>query len=121
MKPIRINFIFLLCSFLLSAASNGQIKNNERATPLLKNIIAKKKSNEIIYVFVSVKDLSKLHNDKDIQIVAEYKNTNTALVKIQMAKFSSLLNKQDVLHKIIIQLIISLFSSPSFILLSSLQ
>jgi hypothetical protein len=96
MKPTRIHFVLLLCSFLFSVAATSQVKDNERTTSALKNLLAKKKSKDAIDVFITVKDLSKLRSDNDIQIVSEYKNTNTALVKISATRLSSLLDKNEI-------------------------
>lgn len=95
MKPASIHFIFL-CSFLFSTACSAQPKNNERTTPLLKTILSKKKTNEAIDVFISLKDFSKLRGDKEIQILSEYGNTNTALVRITAGKLSLLLAKNEI-------------------------
>jgi hypothetical protein len=96
MKPVKNLFSLLLCSILFSATAFAQIKSNEKITPLLKNSIAQKKSSEMLTVFVSVTEFSRLHNDTTIQIIAEYKNTNTALVKISVGRLASLLAKNEV-------------------------
>jgi Subtilase family/Secretion system C-terminal sorting domain len=96
MKLPRIHFILLLCGLLFSAAGNSQIKNGERITPLLGNLIKQKKNKDLIVVFISVKEFSGLHRDRDIQVLSEYQNTNTALVKISVAKLTSLLDKKEI-------------------------
>lgn len=96
MKPIRIHFVLLLCSFSCSVAAICQIKNNERITPSLKNILSKKKSKDVMDVFLTVTDLSKIRSDKEIQIISEYKNTNTVLAKVSVVKLSSLINKNEI-------------------------
>lgn len=96
MKPRRIHFALLYCCILFSTACLCQQKNGERITPLLKNVLANKKSKDVITVFITVRDLSKLHSENNVQIVFEYKSTNTALVKIQVAKLSSLVEKNEI-------------------------
>lgn len=96
MRATGIYFIFLLCSLLWSAAGIGQVMNTETLTPLLKSTLLKKKSSDEIQLIVTVKNISKLHGDMDIQILAEYPNTHTALVKIKVDKLSSLINKNEI-------------------------
>jgi len=66
MKAAGIHFIVLFCSVLLSAVGSGQVKNIERITPLLKNTLLKKDSNDEVQIIVTVKHLYRLHDDKDV-------------------------------------------------------
>ena len=74
----------------------AQLNDAEKITPALRALLIKEKSGDSAYVFITVKDFSKLQNDKTVHIVSEYKNTNTALVKISIAGLSSLLEKNDI-------------------------
>lgn len=96
MKPARTHLVLLLCSFLFSATGLCQQRNNERITPLLKNVLANKKGKDVIDVFITMKDLSSLHSDKNIQILSEYKNTNTALIRIQVARLADVVDKNEI-------------------------
>jgi hypothetical protein len=95
MKPAPILFLLLLSNFLFSAVSSAQIGNAGKITPALKDLLIKRKSEDSAYIFITVKDYSKLQNDKTVHIVSEYKNTNTALVKISISRLSSLLKEND--------------------------
>jgi hypothetical protein len=97
MKPKRIHLILFLCGFLFSAACLCQQKNNERIAPLLRNVLANKKAKDVIDVFITMKNLSGLQSDKNIQILSEYKNTNTALIRIPVAKLSELVGKNEII------------------------
>jgi hypothetical protein len=96
MKPTRIHVFLLSIGLLFAAVCEAQAKLNERVTPSLKNILINKKSNQTVDVFISARDLSFLENDSDVQIISEYKGTNTALIKISVDKLSSLLNKKEI-------------------------
>lgn len=96
MKATGIHFIFLFCNLLWSAAGSGQVKNNEKVTPLLKSTLLKKKSSDELQLIITVKNISKLHNDRDVQILGEYPTTNTALVKIKVEKLFNLLNNTEI-------------------------
>lgn len=96
MKPDRIHLFLLCCSFLCSVVCAAQAKNNERIAPSLKSILNKKKGNEVVHVFIATRNLSAIENDKEIQIISEYKSTNTALIKISVDKLSSLLNRNEI-------------------------
>jgi hypothetical protein len=96
MKATEIYFFFLFWTMLLSAAAIGQIRNKENVTPSLKSILLKKNSTDVIQIIITVKELSILHDEKNIQILAEYKSTNTALVKIKVDRLSSLLDKNEI-------------------------
>ena len=73
-----------------------QLKEVGRITPLLKDLLTKRKSTDTAYVFITVKDISTLQNDKTIELISEYKNTNTALVKISIRQLSYLLERNDI-------------------------
>jgi hypothetical protein len=96
MKATGIQIIFLFCLLLLSVESMGQLKNNEKVTPSLKNTLSKKRANEEIQIIITVKNFSKLRDDKGVQILAEYRNTNTALVKIKVERLFDLLDKKEI-------------------------
>ena len=96
MKATAIHFIFLFCAVLLSEVAIGQVKDSGRVTPLLKSTLSKKKTTDEVQILIAVKDFSKLRDDKDIQILSEYRNANTALVKIKVDKLSDLLHKKEI-------------------------
>jgi hypothetical protein len=96
MKLVRVLFLLLLSTFLFSAASKAQHSNAGKITPALKDLLIEGKSDDSAYVFITVKDFSKIQIDKTVHIVSKYKNTNTALVKISIGRLSSLLEQNDV-------------------------
>ena len=96
MKPVRSLFLLLLSNFLFSAAGMAQLSNTGKITPALKDLLIKRKSEDSAYVFITVKNFSRLQNDKTVHIVSGYKNTNTALVKISMGRLSYLLEKNEI-------------------------
>lgn len=96
MKPFNVVVILIfLC--LSHGISTGQVKGNERLSPSLKNTLFKKKAPAILEIFITVTDLSKLKAEKDVQLIAEYKNTNTALVRISSAKLLSLIGGNEII------------------------
>ena len=95
MKP-RSFFLLVLFNFLLTAGCIGQLRVGGRTSPLLNDLLSKRTSSDTVHVFLTVRDLSILKNDKKIQIISEYKSTHTALIKIPVSRFSALLDKNEI-------------------------
>jgi hypothetical protein len=96
MRASAIHFILLLYSFLFCSECIGQLSNSQKLTLALKNMLSRKKDDDAVQIFITVNDLQKLRNDKDIQVVSEYGSTNTALVKIKKEKLSSLVERREI-------------------------
>lgn len=96
MRLICIHFILLLFGLFYYAAANAQLNDAARMSPLFKKILAQKKNTDTLTVFVSVNDLSKLNDEKGIQILSSYRNTNMALIKISVAQFLFLFDKGEI-------------------------
>lgn len=96
MRAIAIHLVLVFCTLLSSQASMGQAKKNERLSPLLKSTLLKKNAADYVEVIITVKEFSKLHEDGSIQILAEYKATKTALVRLKVEKLSDLIDRNEI-------------------------
>jgi hypothetical protein len=96
MKPLYSFCLLVFCVLINYNTSLAQSKNNGKVSPLLQNLLSAKRADETLTVFLTAKGLAAIRNEKDIQIVSEYENTNTALVKIFPAKLLSLLDRNEI-------------------------